>query len=72
MAYLTEDRVTLMINDALRQWEKEYGDIRHAENTMKFEALYEVLNKAKGAVWTVGLLLGGLMSGFKVFEIFHK
>ena len=61
-----------MINEALRQWEKEYGDVRHKENSEKFEQLFALLNRAKGAVWTVGILLSGLLTGFKIYELTHR
>src|SRR5271170_6703632 len=52
--YVSESEVRVMINDTLRSWERDYGDVRHKENTEKFEALFSLINRAKGAIWAVG------------------
>lgn len=71
MAPVTEDRVINMINETLRKWEKDYGDVRHRQNTEKFDQLQALINRAKGAIWGVGSLFTFVFTAWKIYEAMH-
>lgn len=50
-----ESEVLNLITDAFDRYEEKTGQPRHAENVQKFQDLFEVLNKMKGAMWACGL-----------------
>lgn len=71
---LTEDKVRNMINDALRTWEKEYGDVRHRENIKKFDQVFALINGLRGGMYAVGgiiTLLGLVLTVLKLYEVAH-
>lgn len=53
MAPVTEDRVRVIVNSELTQYEKNYGQKRHEENIEKFNLLFENQNQQKGSLATV-------------------
>lgn len=64
---ITEDRARNIMNEMLRAWEQNYGNVRHAENSARFTSLEDgqaaltgLVNRAKGAIWIIGIILTGL------------
>jgi hypothetical protein len=65
---ITEDRVRVMINETLKAWERDYGDVRHRENTEKFNKIEGLLDRVRGAIWAVGGLATFIFTAFKIYE----
>jgi hypothetical protein len=47
---LTEAQVKVMIADQIVAYERHYGEVRHRENTGKFDRLFEWIYKLDGAI----------------------
>ena len=58
---ISEAVVKNMITDALVQYERHYGEVRHRENTGKFDSIFRSLNKFDGAV-TFGKVIAGFIA----------
>lgn len=55
---MSEAEVKVVVNDAFADYERETGKPRHEENLSKFEKIFELMNKLRGAVLAFGLLVG--------------
>lgn len=52
---MSESEVLNLVNEAFDRYEDRTGKPRHEENVQKFEELFRVLNKMRGAMWACGL-----------------
>lgn len=53
---VTEDRVRVIVNSELTQYEKNFGEKRHEQNTEKFDLLFANQNQQKGSLATIKII----------------
>lgn len=53
---LTEDRVKVIVNDALDKYEITVGSVRHSENLAEFKKIAATLNKQAGSFTTIKII----------------
>lgn len=55
---MSESDVKVIAGAIVDNYEEKIGGPRHVENTAKFDALFGVLNRMKGAMWALALCTG--------------
>jgi hypothetical protein len=55
---MTESDVKVIAGAITENYEEKIGGPRHTQNVEKFDSLFGVLNKMKGAMWALALLTG--------------
>ncbi len=63
--YQTEAEVRVIVNDTLKQWERDYGEKRHEANLQKFDEVFAAINQVRG----VGLFLGVVLIALQIWRI---
>lgn len=55
---MSESDVKVIVNEAFDKYERETGKPRHDQNTDKLTGIERILDKVKGALWAVRVLVG--------------
>jgi hypothetical protein len=66
--YITESEAKVLMNEVILEWERRVGSKRHEENAEKFDRIFEILNKMKGAMWAVGGAMTAIFTIFKLID----
>lgn len=70
--FISEDRCQNMINQTLKDYERQVVEPRHRETQGELSEIKAIVSQGRGAIWTMGILFTVVMAAFEIYRVAHK
>ena len=70
--FISEDRCQNMINETLKDYERQIVEPRHKETQGELGEIKTIVSQGRGAIWTIGIVFTLIMAAFEIYRAINR